>query len=519
MRESVSPKAGLPIARIAVAMLLAGAVSGCSSDASRFSSVFSTDSMTTASTPRRHITGVEGQGLVPSQDIAGAQPDYSTRQQAMSQPYPSAQPSYPSQSAPSVARSAAAPVSVQRAELAPPSATSRNAERQAALAQPFPSAPKNTQTASLGAPPRNLNADELSTGTTRPAGNWSAANATRVTLKPGESIATLSQRYGVPEREILKANGLTHSSDAASGQLVIIPSYAGQKNAARAAADASGLPANGRKPLAPQAPEQNVAVLPSTPTTRDKSQNLASSATGKADAGTGPGPYVVKPGDSLNKIAKANGVSVDALKKANGITDGGIRIGQKLKMPGASGQVAAATEKAPAADQVKTASVPAKDNKPAPAAYKPPAATQSVSEVASVDTKEDAPEATGIGKYRWPVRGAVVAGYGANVEGKRNDGIDISVPQGTAVKAAENGVVIYAGNGLKELGNTVLVRHDDGTVTVYGHADALSVQRGQKVQRGQQLATSGMSGNVKRPMLHFEVRKDATPVNPMTFLE
>ncbi|ATN34172.1 peptidoglycan-binding protein [Rhizobium sp. ACO-34A] len=521
MRESVSPKAGLPIARIAVAMLLAGAASGCSSDASRFSSVFSTDSMTTASTPRRHITGVEGQGLVPSQDIAGVQPDYSTRQQAMSQPYPSAQPSYPSQSAPSVARSAAAPVSVQRAELAPPSATSRNAERQAALAQPFPSAPKNTQTASLGAPPRNLNADELSTGTTRPAGNWSAANATRVTLKPGESIATLSQRYGVPEREILKANGLTHSSDAALGQLVIIPSYAGQKNAARAAADASGLPANGQKPLAPQAPEQNVAVLPSTPTSRDKSQNLASSATGKSDtgAGAGPGPYVVKPGDSLNKIAKANGVSVDALKKANGITDGNIRIGQKLKVPGASSQVASATDKAPVADPVKTASVPAKDNKPAPAAYKPPAATQSVSEVASVDTKEDAPEATGIGKYRWPVRGAVVAGYGANVEGKRNDGIDISVPQGTPVKAAENGVVIYAGNGLKELGNTVLVRHDDGTVTVYGHADALAVQRGQKVQRGQQLATSGMSGNVKRPMLHFEVRKDATPVNPMTFLE
>ena len=96
-----------------------------------------------------------------------------------------------------------------------------------------------------------------------------------------------------------------------------------------------------------------------------------------------------------------------------------------------------------------------------------------------------APEATGIGKYRWPVRGAVIAAYGANVNGSRNDGIDISVPQGTPIKAAENGVVIYAGNGLKELGNTVLVRHDDGTVTVYGNADTLSVTRGQKIQRGQ----------------------------------
>ena len=125
----------------------------------------------------------------------------------------------------------------------------------------------------------------------------------------------------------------------------------------------------------------------------------------------------------------------------------------------------------------------------------------------------------GRSKYRWPVRGAVVAGYGANVDGNRNDGIDISVPEGTPIKAAENGVVIYSGSSLKELGNAVLVRHDDGTVTVYGHAGDLNVQRGQKVQRGQTLASSGMSGNTSRPKVHFEVRKNATPVDPLTFLE
>ncbi len=65
----------------------------------------------------------------------------------------------------------------------------------------------------------------------------------------------------------------------------------------------------------------------------------------------------------------------------------------------------------------------------------------------------------------------------------------------------------------------MLVRHDDGKVTVYGHAANISVTRGQKVQRGQAIATSGMSGDAKRPQVHFEVRKDATPVNPMTFLE
>ena len=87
------------------------------------------------------------------------------------------------------------------------------------------------------------------------------------------------------------------------------------------------------------------------------------------------------------------------------------------------------------------------------------------------------------------------------------------------MKAAENGVVIYAGNGLKEFGNTVLVRHDNGLVTVYGHASELKVQRGQKVKRGEEIAESGMSGNAKSPQLHFEVRKDSSPVDPSTYLE
>ncbi|SSC73579.1 unnamed protein product [Ciceribacter sp. T2.26MG-112.2] len=517
---SVSPKSGPSVTRILVAILLASAATGCSSDASRFSSVFSTDSLTTASIPRRNVVA----SPMPSADVGGMQPaaqaDYSSRQQAVNQPYPS-QPAYAPSSA---ARAAAAPVAVQRGELAAPAGagTTKSAERAAALGQPFPSAPAQQQTAMLAPPAAG---DALTTGTTRTAPAWSTANAARVTLKRGETISTLSGRYGVPEREILKANGLTHPSDAATGQLVLIPSPVGQANAARAAADASVLPDGGKKPTLPQSPEQNVAVLPTAPSSREKLQGPASSATGKAVAGAGegaaPGTYVVKAGDSLNKIAKATGTPIDRLKAANGLTSANIRIGQTLKIP-TGGDPAQVASTAPATDPVKTATIPAGKADPkgnAPAAYKAPAATQSVSEVASVDPKEEAPETTGIGKYRWPVRGAVVAGYGANVDGKRNDGIDISVPAGTPVKAAENGVVIYAGNGLKELGNTVLVRHDDGTVTVYGHADGLSVQRGQKVQRGQQLATSGMSGSAKRPMLHFEVRKDATPVNPMTFLD
>nr|MBA3447839.1 M23 family metallopeptidase [Pseudaminobacter sp.] len=116
------------------------------------------------------------------------------------------------------------------------------------------------------------------------------------------------------------------------------------------------------------------------------------------------------------------------------------------------------------------------------------------------------------------VRGRVISGYGKGA-GKANDGIDIQVPQGTPIKAAENGVVIYAGDGLKEFGNTVLVRHENGLVTVYGHASELDVKRGEQVKRGQQIAKSGMSGTTDAPKLHFEVRKDSAPVDPATYLE
>lgn len=520
MRMSVSPKSGLPVARIFAVSLLASVAAGCSSDATRFSGLFSsTDDITTSSTPRRNITGLNGAVPVPSGDMAGSsvaqQPDYTTRQQAMSQPFP-AQPGYNAPSSASAARMASAPVSVERAELAAPSS------QPAAMrppAQPFP-AQQRVAAAPAIVPPES---DSLTTGST-PHGaksdGWSTANAPRVALRPGETIGTLSNRYGVPEKEILKANGLTKASAAAPGQTIIIPTNGARATPVRASADGALLPA-GQAPVPSRAPEQKVAVLPASGTLRDKSQPGENAAGNKIVSGDGKAPpatgsYVVKPGDSLSKIAKATGTPIDALKAANGLKDGNIRIGQSLKLPGAG---AAGVNP----DTVKTASVPTKKvepSSPAPFASPAPAKTQTVNEVtASADPKDVAPEATGISKYRWPVTGAVVAGFGANVDGKRNDGIDISVPTGTPVKAAENGVVIYAGNGLKELGNTVLVRHDDGTVTVYGHAEAVGVTRGQKVQRGQQLATSGMSGNVKRPLLHFEVRKDATPVNPMTFLD
>jgi len=136
-----------------------------------------------------------------------------------------------------------------------------------------------------------------------------------------------------------------------------------------------------------------------------------------------------------------------------------------------------------------------------------------------IETPLKAAEATGaLPTFRWPVRGKVITSYGAKTNGKANDGINLAVPEGTPVKAAEDGVVAYSGNELKGYGNLVLVRHSNGYVTAYAHASELLVKRGDTIKRGQIIAKSGQSGEVGSPQLHFEIRKGSSPVDPLQFL-
>ena len=270
-----------------------------------------------------------------------------------------------------------------------------------------------------------------------------------------------------------------------------------------------------------------VAVLPKSPKLKEGEVAQPTEATAANDktvvakdkaVATKAGSYTVASGDTLSRIAKKNGVSVVALKEANGLNDGRLKIGQTLKVPAGGEQVASANK--PGVDPIVTgaAGPSRKANGEQVAAYTPPKKADKVIADAEEEETAAAPGGTGIGKMRWPVRGRVISNYGAG-SGKANDGIDIAVPEGTPVKAAENGVVIYAGDGLKDFGNTVLVRHENGLVTVYGHASELEVKRGEKVKRGQEIARSGMSGTTDAPKLHFEVRKDSAPVDPSTFLE
>jgi murein DD-endopeptidase MepM/ murein hydrolase activator NlpD len=120
--------------------------------------------------------------------------------------------------------------------------------------------------------------------------------------------------------------------------------------------------------------------------------------------------------------------------------------------------------------------------------------------------------------FAWPLTGPVVADYGSTVSGERNAGIDIAVPFGTPIRAAAAGQISYAGNELRGYGNLVLIKHDDGYVTAYAHAERIVVNRGDMVQKGQIIGYAGQTGDVTSPQLHFEIRKGVTPINPRTLL-
>lgn len=212
--------------------------------------------------------------------------------------------------------------------------------------------------------------------------------------------------------------------------------------------------------------------------------------------------HVVASGDTLSKIARQYRVSMSELTAANNLAPN-----TKLKL---GSQIVVPTAHAPQPAPLKMAT-----NSKSPA---PP-----VSNIRKItptpDISSEKKDATAAVSFRWPVRGRVIAGFGPTPSGQENHGVNFAVPEGTPIKAAEEGVVAYVGNELKTYGNLVLIRHANGFVTAYAHASEILVKRDEVIKRGQVIAKSGQTGNVSTPQLHFEIRKGASPVDPMTYLD
>lgn len=299
-----------------------------------------------------------------------------------------------------------------------------------------------------------------------------------VIAQRGDTVDGIAQRYGLSAYEIIEANGLSAPYRLSRGQRVILPPSA---------------------------------------------------------------IHVVELGDTVSSIARSYGVSRDAIIAANDLfAPDTLQPGQRIAIPFAGQATRQASRRTPTA--VKTvqlaAPVPAKavamrpipdprldggryyalgqprmkpdvDGQGGPEHFAEPKSERS----ADLDAQVSSP-----GKFIWPVRGKIISGFGRRGTGAHNDGINIAAEPGAPVKAADGGVVVYAGNELAGYGNLLLVRHPSGYVTAYAHTKKILVERGDTVRQGETVALVGSTGDVDRPQLHFEIRKGDRAVDPKSYL-
>ena len=121
-------------------------------------------------------------------------------------------------------------------------------------------------------------------------------------------------------------------------------------------------------------------------------------------------------------------------------------------------------------------------------------------------------------KFIWPVKGKLISKYGKSSDGFFNDGININSKLNQKVGASNDGVVIYSGNEIPGYGNLVLIKHSQNWITAYAHLGEVSIEKGDKVKKGQIIGLVGKTGNVRKPQLHFEIRKGKDAVNPLNYL-
>jgi len=312
---------------------------------------------------------------------------------------------------------------------------------------------------------------------------WSREGGTTIIVGTADTLDIIAKRYNVPSAEILRANGYGGPRVLQPGQQLVIPRRVAQ------------------------VPPPALSPAPAT----------------KAAAAMPASVHVVNSGDTLMNLSRRYHVAPAQLAAANKLpVTARLKIGMKVNIPG--GKVAAAAPASAAvAEAPKPATTPSPTAKPVTvASAEPPQKARVATETKDIPEAQSpvkAAEATNaLPSFRWPVRGRVIAGYGAKTNGKQNDGINVAVPEGTPVKAAEDGVVAYSGNELKGYGNLILVRHSNGYVTAYAHASELMVKRGDTIKRGQVIAKSGQTGEVGSPQLHFEIRKGSASVDPLQFL-
>jgi murein DD-endopeptidase MepM/ murein hydrolase activator NlpD len=307
--------------------------------------------------------------------------------------------------------------------------------------------------------------------------NWTWEGGIPITVRQGQTLDMVAREHGVPASAIMQANNITNPAAIYPGERLVIPRY--------------------RTPGAASVPQTRTAA---NPTAASRGGLVAPSIV-----------HVLAAGETLNSIARTYRKPVTVIARANNVTvDAKVKAGDRITIPDikTAAQAASVESSAPPA----TGTLAMAETPHTVRIAEPVAATNQENAVKAAEPAGSLPG------FRWPVRGRVIAAFGPKSNGVQNDGINLAVPEGTPIKAAEDGVVAYAGSELKGYGNLVLVRHSNGFVTAYAHASDVLVKRGEAVKRGQVIAHAGQTGNVTSPQLHFEIRKGASPVDPAQYL-
>ena len=291
-------------------------------------------------------------------------------------------------------------------------------------------------------------------------------STSEITVAAGDTLYSLAQLYGTTVDELIRENNLSAPYTLSVGQKLKVPVE--------------------KESMAVQ-----TITVPTraTTTTRVELQEITVAA-----------------GDTLYSLSRKYSVPVNDLAVMNNLSAPfTLSVGQKLKVPNLNN--APVRTKVAATNDSNTAPTVAASGKP-----KEKISSEPTQKLPTISARSSS-------KFSWPVQGKVLSAYGAKGDGLFNDGINIAAARGTSVGAAENGVVAYAGNEVKGMGNLIIIQHSGGWMTVYAHLDSMSVRRGNKVSVGQKIGTVGETGKVDQPQLHFEIRKGTKAYNPASYLK
>ncbi len=319
------------------------------------------------------------------------------------------------------------------------------------------------------------------------------------TVASGDTLYSISRRYAVDTTALVRANDLREPYSLRVGQLLMLPGTVAEANSEPAPPVPAPRPVtvvsrSGEIKVAALPPPPRAVIAPPAPVTVPATPPAVSPPTP---------PLVLPP----TGVAKAEQPKVEAPKPEASKPEPLKPVAPpvvKVEPPKPAPPVKAEAEEVEVGEPAT----------PLPAPEAPVKKPSRDEVVASLPT----PPPRGGRSFQWPATGRIIATFGPQERGLHNDGINIAAPKGTPVRAAENGVVAYAGDEIRGFGNLLLIRHADGFMTAYAHNEVLLVNRGDTIRRGQVIARVGQSGNVSTPQLHFEIRKGTQAVDPEQYL-